>query len=225
MGSVLATRLMTQVEELYEYQVLRAITEPTMFVVRTQAPVIVLGSMQERSLLREEIAYEVRRRRGGGGMVLLQPDDLWVDWWIPANDVRWRSDVHQSSQLAGTWWQGALEMTGLTTHLHEGGVEGDEGVRILCFAGKGPGELFFEDRKLVGVTQWRVREGVFLSTVLHQRDSNYLTQALASPITGIDQAISHHTAGSANVNDGEAVIKNLRDLSGPWTLRQLLLTT
>jgi lipoate-protein ligase A len=215
---------MSEVEELYEYEVLRTILQPTMFVVRTQAPVIVLGSMQDRDLLISELEFEVRRRRGGGGMVLLQPDDLWVDWWIPADDQRWRQDVHQSSHQAGLWWKEALLGAGLETHLHDGGVEGDEVARVLCFAGKGPGELFYEDRKLVGVTQWRVREGVFLSTVLHQQPSDYLAGALVTPSPVITEAIAHHTAGTAGLHDGESIIQNLRELSGPWQYRQLLLT-
>jgi lipoate-protein ligase A len=215
---------MSEIEELYEYEVLRKIEQPSMFVVRTQLPVIVLGSMQDRDLLRGDLEYEVRRRRGGGGVVLLQPDDLWVDWWIPAADERWRDDVHQSSRQAGKWWQSALETIGVQTHLHDGGVEGDEELRVLCFAGKGPGELFYEDRKLVGVTQWRVREGVFLSTVLHQGSSEYLATALSNPIGGILQAIQHESVQSLGLGEGEAVIENLREISGPWHFRQLLLT-
>lgn len=216
---------MSEIEELYEYEVLRSISEPTMFVVRTEAPVIVLGSMQDRGLLVENLPYEVRRRRGGGGMVLLQPDDLWVDWWIPNTDARWRHDVHQSSQLAGRWWQEALANAGFESELHEGGVEGDEEVRVLCFAGKGPGEIFIEDRKVVGVTQWRVREGVFLSTVLHQDASIFLAAALKQPISGIERAIDHHTALGLGLQSGEELIQDLRAISGPWRYRQLLLTS
>jgi lipoate-protein ligase A len=224
MGALFTEGVMNEVEELYEYEALRAISVPTMFVVRTERPVVVLGSMQDRELLVDDVEYEVRRRRGGGGMVLLQPDDLWVDWWIPADDDRWRADVHQSSEMVGQWWQRALEDSGLETQLHSGGVEGDESLRVLCFAGRGPGELFFEDRKLVGVTQWRVREGVFLSTVLHQESSDYLADALRerSPLTR--EAIQHHTARSVGLKEGESTIAFLREISGPWTFRQLLLT-
>jgi len=216
---------MSEVEELYEYEVLRNIAEPTMFVVRTQEPVIVMGSMQERTLLREDVRYEVRRRRGGGGMVLLQPDDLWIDWWIPAGDERWREDVHQSSQQAGLWWQSALANAGYITQLHDGGIEGEVDARVLCFAGKGPGEIFFEDRKLVGVTQWRVREGIFLSTVLHQGDSDYLARSLRESPQDLTQAIQHHSANSIGLTDGEGIVQHLREISGPWRYRQLLLTS
>ena len=30
---------------------------------------------------------------------------------------------------------------------------------LVCFAGQGPGEVFVEERKIVGVSQWRGREG------------------------------------------------------------------
>ena len=215
---------MKDIEELYEYEVLRNIEQSTMFVVRTQQPVIVLGSMQDSDVLKEDLEFEVRRRRGGGGMVLLQPDDLWVDWWIPSEDARWHNDVHQSSYQAGRWWQEALASSGVQTHLHEGGVEGNEEVRVLCFAGKGPGEIFYDDRKLVGVTQWRVREGVFLSTVLHQGRSDYLANALRDPISGILESIQHHSVQSLGLKEVEGIIENLREISGPWNFRQLLLT-
>jgi hypothetical protein len=35
---------------------------------------------------------------------------------------------------------------------------------LVCFAGRGPGEVFQSGRKLVGLTQWRSREGALFSS-------------------------------------------------------------
>jgi len=35
---------------------------------------------------------------------------------------------------------------------------------LVCFAGRGPGEVFYGDRKIVGLSQWRSREGALFSS-------------------------------------------------------------
>ncbi len=35
---------------------------------------------------------------------------------------------------------------------------------LVCFAGRGPGEVFEDDRKVVGLSQWRSREGALFSS-------------------------------------------------------------
>jgi hypothetical protein len=42
----------------------------------------------------------------------------------------------------------------------EPGAFGD----LVCFAGRGPGEVFLNDRKIVGLSQWRSREGALFSS-------------------------------------------------------------
>src|ERR1019366_5455932 len=100
-----------QLIELYDYDTLRSEREATMYVVRADRATIVLGSAQSIEILDAQQVGEtpLRRRRGGGGLVLAQPDDLWIDWWIPADDPRWRSDVHASSRMVGQWWADVLK--------------------------------------------------------------------------------------------------------------------
>ena len=90
-GAVLASRLVSpEVEELYDYDVVRSLSEPTMFVVRLGEPTLVLGASQSVKILdRNKVgSLALRRRRGGGGLVLLQPDDLRGLAHVDARGVR-----------------------------------------------------------------------------------------------------------------------------------------
>ncbi len=212
-------------EELYDYEVLRHLTSPTMLIVRTAEPTFVLGGSQSLDVLDQEKRQRMalRRRRGGGGIVLLQPDDVWVDWWLPADDPRWSSDVHVTSRRTGEWWRQVLaeRLEGEVT-LHQGALEGDYAHRVACFAGRGPGEVFVDGRKTVGVTQWRVREGVFVSSVLHSQPSSALIELLASVPDGLVSALRHHTLETLQL-DGDEVTSALVQISHPIEVRQLFL--
>ena len=156
------------VEELYDYGALRSLASTTMLIVRPSEPTVVLGGSQSLNVIGEgQLSdFALRRRRGGGGLVLLQPDDVWIDWWIPATDGRWSSDVHVTSRRVGEWWRSVLApRIDREVVVHEGSLAGRPAWRVACFAGRGPGEIFVDGRKVVGVSQWRVREGAFVSTV------------------------------------------------------------
>ena len=45
------------------------------------------------------------------------------------------------------------------------GVFGD----LVCFAGRGPGEVFHGAAKVVGLSQWRAREGALFSSCAYLR--------------------------------------------------------
>ena len=214
------------VAELHDYDALRRLTDATLFVVHPAQRVAVLGSSQSREVLNEERAAStpVRRRRGGGGLVLLDPDDVWIDWWIPATDDRWRSDVRASSIEVGDWWRQALSVrTNDTVTVHRGALEGDQVHRVTCFAGRGPGEVFVEDRKAVGLTQWRVREGIFVSTVLPAHASSDVVSLLAEVPLGLTEALHHHTLQSLALHDLEGLEADLSSRGGNWSVRHLLL--
>ena len=216
-----------EVDDLYDYDTVRQLGKATMFVVRLNQPTLVLGSSQSLDVLDKDRlgSLVIRRRRGGGGLVLLQPDDLWVDWWIPQNDHRWSHDVHVSSIGAGSWWREALNpyVKGVVS-LHEGSLEGDPALRVICFAGRGPGEVFVQEKKAVGVTQWRVREGTFISTVIHAHASTGVVDLLREVPVGITEALDHHVISSLGIHDPEEILHELATISGPWLVRQLLLT-
>ena len=215
-----------RVTELHDYDELRTETSPLMLVVEVEQPVLVLGSSQSLDVLdpRRLGVTTTRRRRGGGGLVLLQPGDLWIDWWIPASDDRWTDDVHVGSQRAGEWWEAALApLVKGEISIHGGALEGDPAYRLVCFAGAGPGELFVDGRKAVGVTQWRVREGMFLSSALLAHTSDVILSYLRDVPEGLGAALTHHTTVSLGIVDTTALIESLRVASSPSTQRSITL--
>jgi lipoate-protein ligase A len=205
------------VEELYDYAELRRLDEVTMFVPQLRGPILVLGGSQSKDVLdaRRVEGLTLRRRRGGGGLVFLRPGDVWVDWWIPSSSALWSKDVHVSSTWCGEIWRDALAPrvpSRLSVHL--GSLEGDSAHRVVCFAGRGPGEVFIEGRKAVGVTQWRVREGIFLSSVFHAHDSHDVLALLAVVPEGLDQALDHAVLSASGVGDVASMLDDLFLRSG-----------
>lgn len=140
-------------------------------------PTLVLGSTQPTELIdvaaMRERGVELARRRGGGGAVYLGPgpgEQLWLDVWIPRHDPLWVSDVSAAAEWVGAWWMEALAGVGQQGfEVHRGrSVPGDLG-DLVCFAGRGPGEVFAGGRKVVGLSQWRSREGALFSSCAYLR--------------------------------------------------------
>jgi lipoate-protein ligase A len=135
-------------------------------------PTLVLGSTQPAELVApvamRDRSVELVRRRGGGGAVYLEPGNhLWLDAWIPRDDPLWSPDVSVAAEWVGQWWIAGLAGLGVHTvgfSIHAGrSVPGRLG-ELVCFAGRGPGEVFDGDRKVVGLSQWRSREGALFSS-------------------------------------------------------------
>jgi hypothetical protein len=82
-----------------------------------------------------------------------------------------------------------------------------------------------DDRKAVGLAQWRVREGIFLTSVLHANPSDLVVDLLVSAPAGLLEALDHHVTTSLAIDDPEGLLVELRRAGGPWLERQLFLTT
>jgi lipoate-protein ligase A len=171
---------------LFDPEPLRQLKRPTLGRPLRAAPVVVLGGTQRFDDL-DKVALErdwigVRRRRGGGGAVLLHPEDLWVELWLPRSEGE-PLDVRATARQVGTWWREVLEAVGVECEVHEGSVVRPEEGAHACFAAVGPGEVTVHGAKLVGISQWRVREGTLASSVLAARPpsalSTYLTRDVA----------------------------------------------
>jgi lipoate-protein ligase A len=162
-------------ESLFDVEQFRTRTRRVAVAREVTFPTLVLGSTQPTELV--DIAelrargVELSRRRGGGGAVSLGPgEQLWLDAWIPRDDPLWVADVSAAADWVGAWWTGsltALGQRGLEAHRGRSvpGAFGD----LVCFAGRGPGEVFQGARKVVGLSQWRAREGALFSSCAYVR--------------------------------------------------------
>jgi len=143
----------------------REVDGPTLVLGSTQPPELIdVAAMRERGVA-------LARRRGGGGAVYLGPgEQLWFDVWIPRDDPLWAVDVSAAAEWVGVWWREALASLGQHGFdVHRGrSVPGDLG-DLVCFAGRGPGEVFHGARKVVGLSQWRAREGALFSSCAYMR--------------------------------------------------------
>ncbi len=157
-------------------------------------PVLVLGSAQPGSLVDADRALEggtrVVRRRSGGAAVLLVPGaQIWADLWVPRDDPLWSGEPRTSAAVAGEWWVRALRAVPLAEEpdaltVHRGGPVPAYGSDVVCFAGVGPGEVVRGGRKVVGLAQWRSREGVLVHGCAYRRwDPEPLVGLLALPVS------------------------------------------
>jgi lipoate---protein ligase len=139
---------------------------------------LVLGSTQAATLVDgerlAEAGVELVRRRSGGGAVLLAPgNQVWADLWVPFGDPLWSAEPRRSAELVGEWWAAALAGTPVGAaapiSVHRGGPVDPGAGALVCFAGVGPGEVVVGGRKLVGLAQWRSREGALVHGCAYRR--------------------------------------------------------
>ena len=158
--------------------------ERTVRVLETQSTALVIGSSQRSSDIDWHSAcsldVSIVRRSSGGGAVLLVPDQhVWIDVWLPFGDELWRDDVVAAADWLGDAFALALTDAQLSSvWVYRGPVSGGALSEVVCFLGRGPGEVFSGDKKVVGVSQRRTRDWIRFQTVLHRRFPAELTAAL-----------------------------------------------
>lgn len=141
-------------------------------------PAVILGRSQRR--LQVQPVLPVRQRFSGGGVVLGGP-------WMLRAAIRLPRDhpLLRRGPAAAARWFGELHLR----WLHQRGLswatlyEGPLQDHWACFAGRGPGEVLVDGRKLVGIAQAWKRHGALLSsgTLLQAPPWPLLCEALQRP--------------------------------------------
>lgn len=135
-----------------------------------EGPALVLGSAQKAGTADAGRAassgVQVLRRRSGGGAVLMRPGrQVWADFFVAATDPLWHDDVRLATGWVGRLWASVVASfctDGCSVHTER--LIADRWGRLVCFAGMGPGEVFVDGRKVVGVSQRRSRDRVRIQT-------------------------------------------------------------
>jgi lipoate---protein ligase len=188
---------------LFDADSLRRRDHRTAFLRTLERPMLVLGSTQPLgiadadALLRHDV--ELVRRRSGGGAVLVEPGQaVWIDTWIPRDDPLFDDDVTRSRSWVGAWWAAAL---GDDAQVHRGRPVESRWSEVICFAGVGAGEVLYRGRKVVGVAQWRAREGALTHSFAYREVRwDWLTELLGLGQDAVDAA-SDLAASTATVRD------------------------
>lgn len=137
---------------------------PHVWWFRPERSAVVLGSTQDESILDrdacERFDLDVVKRRSGGGVVLVgSAHTLWVDVLVPRDHAVWDDDVARATWWLGETWREVLDGVGLDgLAVHRGPMQTSDLARVVCFAGRGPGEVFAGTAKAVGISQRRTRD-------------------------------------------------------------------
>jgi lipoate---protein ligase len=193
--------------------------QPRVWVLEADAPAVVLGSTQPDDVVdraaAERAGVEVVRRRSGGGAVWVGPGDpIWVDVVLPRHDRRWDDDVGRAFLPVGRAWRAALAGVGVDATVHEGAMVRTEYSDLICFAGTGPGEVFVDGAKVVGISQRRTRDGArFQCAIPRVWDPTSLLELLDVDVD--PAALGHAGHGVGDVDAGELVAGLVAALDAP----------
>lgn len=209
---------MTEVEILrggsaaeYHRRELPAQGGPRIWVFEPVRPALVLGSTQSESIVNAESAslrgVEVTRRRSGGGAVLLVPGEtIWIDVVLPAGHSRWSNDIAEAPVWLGSELLRTLreeDLVGEGARIHVGAMSNAQWSRLVCFAGRGPGEVIDErGSKIIGISQRRTRDWARFQCVVSLSWNPALLVELLVPPRPEVLAIS---SSGASIAEGKAV--------------------
>lgn len=144
-----------------------------LWFVRSDSPTVVLGSSQRDDVVdvpsAQRAGFDVFTRRTGGGAVLVDNTALWVDVMLPRDHQLWTDDVSASMLWLGESWARVLTRLSPTATftVHRGAMVRSAASDAVCFAGRAPGEVSVGNKKIVGISQRRGREGARFQCVVY----------------------------------------------------------
>lgn len=185
-------------------------SQPHLWWFQPVRTAVVLGSTQNVSVLDTEACMaaniEIAQRRSGGGAVLLQPGNtVWIDVVLPSYHPRWRTDIGESALWIGDVCAATLMSLGCgPMSVHAGAMQRSAWSSLVCFAGRGSGEVFdTKGSKVVGISQRRTRDWARFQCVISlQWDPETLIQVLRPPRPSVAE-IAH--AGSSLAIEAEVI--------------------
>lgn len=180
---------------------------PTLRWYRSTSPAIVLGRGQGELDVRSD-GVTVVNRFSGGGAVWLTPDVVSLDVLLPAAHP-WVSDrLTAVFDDVGAAWADGLRMLGIPDlSVYDGpatarrrGTPRERLLAAVCYATRGRGEVFVDDRKLVGLAQRRRRHATMVQCGLLRRwRPQPLLTALGADVD--DAEILHAAVGLDDISD------------------------
>ncbi len=189
---------------------------PSVWVVEPTDRSVVLGSTQPVTDVDAAAAgsagVSVCRRRSGGGAVLVTPGSMvWVDVIVPRDHAAWTDDIGRASVWMGERWAEALGALGVRGDVVAPPMSSDPLARVVCFVGRGPGEVVIASgAKVVGVAQRRTRSWArFQCAALLHWDPDLLLDVLAPLPPGDRRRV--RDAGAGLDLDAPSVVASLLD--------------
>lgn len=187
------------------------------------ARALVIGSTQPAPALDaaragSDGAEVVRRRTGGGAVLVSKAAQVWLDLWLPRGDPLWSDDVVAAAHFVGVLWSEALALLGLRgARVHTGRLEKTQWSSLVCFGGRGPGEVVFAGRKVMGVAQRRDRYGAWFHSValaawepraildlmaLRPEERDSAAEVMSGMAAGLSELLGRQAPGSLALVEG-----------------------
>jgi lipoate---protein ligase len=184
-------------------------------------PALILGSTQSEADVdmraADELGVEIARRRSGGGAVLVDNDDIiWLDVLISRDDTLWNDDVGNAfawlGNVVGSVLSAEFDVSGVG--VHDGALIQTAWSRKICFAGLGPGECTVDDKKVVGISQRRTKNGALFQVAVNKRfDAVKLARLLDVPIDVMNEEIAESVGDLPNIETESFVDKLVHHMS------------
>lgn len=192
-GAVSCLHLTTPLaeQEWITQQLAEPVHAPRLRLWTYPAPGVVLGCSQGGLLPQVQRAAppecEIALRRAGGGAVLTGPWMLSASVVLPPEHRLLAGGLVASYHWLGAVHAGLLRDMGIDAHAiapeELGHSRSRPGLAWACFGGLSPWEVVVDGRKLVGLAQFRRRNGVLLTsgTLMFRPKWEVLCQALERP--------------------------------------------